>query len=317
MRQLLVLAVFALAWATAQTAPVTVVDGLGRELAFDEPPQRVIALYNGNYGLLASLGVRPIGTLVNPSLRIPLYFDDAASIPSVSAAEGGIDFEVVASLAPDLILASSLEDVQAMEGIAPVYVPGDTDSLEGLYAETRNLGLALGMAERAEQVIAAFQDRFEAYKRLAPGGVSIMVAAPDGDNLGSVWLRTSVSPDCRVLNEIATCEWTDPTGGQFWSYETTPEGLLAFDPDVIYFWDAWDGTSEDLLAFLRQDPLWAEVAAVRNGRVLHVAGYTNPIASSLTAATQLLDTFAPLLYPDVFDGPLSDEEIQEILGAGR
>ena len=86
MKKLLVLAVLAFAWASAQTAPVPVVDGLGRELTFDAAPQRVIALYNGNYGLLASLGVRPVGALVNPSLRIPLYFEDAASIPSVSAA---------------------------------------------------------------------------------------------------------------------------------------------------------------------------------------------------------------------------------------
>ncbi len=303
------------ATASAAGFPVTVTDGLGRELTFEEPPERVVALYNGNFGRLASLDVRPVGALINPTMRSPRYFADGESIPSVAAAEGGVDLEAVAAAEPDLILAFSLEEVQSMEGIAPVYIPLDTDSLEGLYAEIRNLGTMFGREERAEEAIRAFQDRFAAYKALAPRDVSVMVAAPDGDNLSSVSLRTEASPDCQILNEIAICNWDDPTGGESWGYDTTPEALLEMNPDFIYFWDEWDSTKEELLDFLRQDSLWAELDAVQNERVLHVEGYSNPVASSLVATEQLLDIFAPLLYPDVFpDGPLTDAQVQEIIG---
>ncbi len=302
--------------ASAAGFPVTVTDGLGRELTFEEPPERVVAIYNGNFGNLATLGVRPVATLANESmLAAPRYFEDGESIPSVGATDGGIDLEAVAAADPDLILGFGMEQVQSMGEIAPIYSPLDTDTLEGLYAETRNLGTILGVADRAEEAIRAFQDRFAAYKALAPRDVSVMVAAPDGDNLSSVSLRTEAGPDCQILNEIAICNWDDPTGGESWGYDTTPEALLEMNPDFIYFWDEWDGTKEELPAFLRQDPLWAELDAVQNERVLHVDGYSNPVTSSLVATEQLLDIFAPLLYPDVFpDGPLTDEQVQEIVG---
>lgn len=298
--------------------PVTVTDGLGRELTFDEPPQRVVAIYNGPFGTLATLGVRPVATLANASmLQDPRYFEDGESIPSVAGPDGEIDLEKIASFEPDLIMVIGLERAQSMESIAPTYVPIDGNTIEDVYAEVRNVGKILGLEERAEEAIRAFQNRLAAYKQLAPADVSVMVAAPDGDNLGSVWLRTEASNDCQLLNEIAECAWEDPTGGESWSYQTMPETLLELNPDFIYFWREWDGTREELYEFVRQDPLWAELDAVQNGRLLHVPGYNNPIASSLIAATQLLDTFVPLLYPDIFPAALTEEQVQEILAGGE
>ena len=105
------------------------------------------------------------------------------------------------------------------------------------------------------------------------------------------------------------------TGGASWAYETTSEGVLSLNPDVIIFgnWSSDETQNEALFEQLSTDPLWQEVAAVQNDRVLITPGYDNPIASSLPAATKILDTFAPRIYPDVFDGPLTDEQVQEIL----
>lgn len=294
---------------------VTVIDGLGRSLTFDEAPQRVVALFNGNFGTMATLGVRPVATLANDSMLVdPRYFENGETIPSVRAPDGGIDLEAVAAANPDLIIVFGQERVAAMQSIAPVYVPLDTTTIEGLYAETRQLAAILGVPDRAETAIAAFQNRLAAYRAASPRNVSVMVTAPEEDNFGSLWLRTVASPDCRLLNEIALCNWADPTGGEAWGYQTTPETLLALNPDYIYYWNDWDGTQRELVSFLRQDPLWAELDAVRNERILHVAGYSNPIASSLIAATQLIDVFAPLLYTDIFpNGPLTDVQVQEIL----
>lgn len=302
--------------ASAAGFPVTITDGLGRELTFEEPPERVVALYNGNFGNLATLGVRPVATLANESmLAAPRYFEDGESIPSVGATDGGIDLEAVAAAEPDLILGFGMEQVQSMGDIAPFYSPLDTDTLEGLYAETRNLGTILGIADRAEEAISAFQDRLAAYQALTNRDVSILLASPEEDNLNSMWIRHAGSPDCRLLNEIAICDWDDPTGGEGWSFQTTPETLLELNPDFIYYKSPWDGTQEELMNYVQQNPLWAELDAVQNNRLLYVEGYPNPIASSLIAATHLLDTFAPRLYPDLFpDGPLTDAQVQEIIG---
>lgn len=59
--------------------PVTVTDGQGRELNFDTLQQRVVGLYNGNFGNLAVIGVRPVATLANASMMVAArYFEDSA-----------------------------------------------------------------------------------------------------------------------------------------------------------------------------------------------------------------------------------------------
>jgi iron complex transport system substrate-binding protein len=297
--------------------PRTITDGAGRELTFDSPPQRVVALYNDNYGMLATLDVRPVAALANGEmLADPTYFENGESIPSVAGPDGEIDLEIIASVKPDLILAYSLEEAQAMETIAPVYIPSDGSGLEALYARLRAIATIFGLEEEAEQRIANFQDRFEAYKTLAPRDVSIVLAAPEEDNLNSMWIRANTSEDCQILNEIARCDWPNlGSNSGSWSYQTSTEGLLDLNPDYIYYKTKWDGTLEELYEYVKSDPLWAELDAVQNGRLLHVLGYGNPIASSLPAATKLLDTFAPLLYPNIFPAPLTDAEVQEILGA--
>ena len=296
--------------------PRTITDGQGREITLEQPPERVVALYNGNFGMLATLGIRPVATLANEEmLTDPIYFEDGESIPSVVGNDGEIDPEIVAELTPDLIMASNIEEVRIFESIAPVYLPTEDDAVTDTYDELRRVAALFAMEAEAEAAISAFQDRLAAYKARVPSDISVMITAPDGDNLGSVSLRTEVSPDCRLLNEIASCDWEDPVGSGVWAYDTTPETLLELNPDFIYFWNEWDGTQEELLAFLRQDPLWAELDAVQNEQVFHVEGYTNPIASSLPAAAKILDTFAPRIYPDIFDGPLTDAEVQEIVGS--
>ena len=299
--------------------PVTVTDGLGRRLTFDEAPERVVAIFYGNFGTMATLGVRPVATLANDSMLVdPRYFEDGETIPSVGAVDGGIDLEAVAAAEPDLIIVHREDRVAALESIAPVYAPLDTDTIEGLYAETRQLATILGVRDRAEDAVAAFQDRLAAYRALAPRVVTVLLPAPEEDDLNSMWVRHGDSPDCRLLNEIAICDWENPAGGGGWSFQATAETLLELNPDFIYYKTPWHGTHAELVEYVRGNPLWAATDAVQNGRLLYVPGYPNPIASSLIAATQLIDVFAPLLYSAVFpDGPLTEGEVRELSAGTR
>lgn len=150
--------------------PLTVVDGEGRELTFEEPPQRVIALWNGNYGQVAALGVRPVATAAGDTwLTDATYFlPDGASIPSVENAEGDIDLELVASFEPDLIIALDLEEAHQMESIAPVYVNAGLNNLamDGYKENLRTLGHILAKDEAAETAITAFENRLDAYQQM-------------------------------------------------------------------------------------------------------------------------------------------------------
>jgi ABC-type Fe3+-hydroxamate transport system substrate-binding protein len=125
-------------------------------------------------------------------------------------------------------------------------------------------------------------------------------------------------PICQILNQVARCDYKDPKGETaYWSYEASIETVLAANPDVILLNNWWgEGTLSDaeLLKKMEELPLWGEINAVKNNRVLMpMEGYSNPIASSLPAAQKFLDVYMPALYPQVFPQALTDEQVKEIL----
>lgn len=132
--------------AAPAAAEIAVTDALGRIVTVPAPPDRVVALYNDAFGQMASLGIRPVATLVNPEMAADEehYFEDGASIPLVANMDGSPDPEIVASFAPDLVIGWSAEEAAAMEGIAPFYALDGVDGVEGVKDNLRDLGRSLG-----------------------------------------------------------------------------------------------------------------------------------------------------------------------------
>ncbi len=298
---------------TAEGFPLTVTDGLGRELTFEEPPERIVTYYNDSFGMLATLGVMPVAQSVNPEmLSDPIYFGEAGmDIPTITY-DDGPDLEEVAAAEPDLVLVFSEEEVQALEGIAPAFVTPDPTNLEELYDAVRLYGELLGLEGEAEEVITTFDDRLSAYQVLASADLSVLKLGVMGEN--SFWVSTLDDPLCQVLNTLADCGWESPMETEFWGYEGTAESVLNLNPDVIILNNWTDNDYDAVTEQLNDNPLWGELDAVQNERVLSTPGYDNPIASSLPALQKFLDIYMPLLYPEALpDGPLTNEQVQEIL----
>ncbi|MEM6427612.1 MAG: ABC transporter substrate-binding protein [Deinococcota bacterium] len=300
--------------------PYTVTDGLGREMTLEAPPERVAALANGPYGHMASLGVVPSAVLANPEMinDTETYLEEGPDIFWV----GGdpwweVDAELVAVHAPDLIITIRQQHVDLLSGIAPVFVvPGVSEEATGeplAYSELRAVGAALGRPEDADTVIENFEQLIEAYAAMVPEQpttLKMMQSANGGFAFSAV-----ADPLCaHLLDRIVTCEWPQPPGVTDWDYPGTLEVALALDPDVIVLANNSSTQSHDeFLAMLDADPLWNEVAAVKNDRVLFFPDYRNPIFSSVASGRKFLDTVMPAMFPGVFPEPLTDEQVQEIL----
>lgn len=314
---LVALALISVAPLAAQDAPegfpLAIIDGAGRELTFDAPPQRVVTYYNDSYGMLATIRLMPVAQSVNPEmLTDPIYFDgQGAAIPTIPWSDAP-DLEAVAAAQPDLVMVYSIEEAEALAGIAPAFVTYDPATLDELYEAVRQYGRLFAREDEAAAAVEAFQQRLAAYQALAPRDVTVLKLGAMDE--AAFYISTVDDPICQILNTLARCEWQKATPDEFWGYETTIEGVLALDPDVIIL-NNWSSVSrDDMLAALADNPLWNELRAVQDERVIGTPGYENPIASNLPAATKFLDTCLPLLYPDIFpDGPLTDEQVQEIL----
>jgi ABC-type Fe3+-hydroxamate transport system substrate-binding protein len=173
-----------------------------------------------------------------------------------------------------------------------------------------------GRAEHTEKQIQNALERVEAYSRLSPRDKSLFITQLSGDQPVFWSYPTNTFNTCGIIERVATCVYPESDSWQ----EMSMEGLLSIDPDMIVLakYDPSGTTVEDMLSsFEQNEPLWNELRAVENGAVYvfpptQVEGYT------IQSAVAMLDRVMPLLYPETFpDGPLTDEQVQEILAEGQ
>jgi iron complex transport system substrate-binding protein len=87
---------------------------------------------------------------------------------------------------------------------------------------------------------------------------------------------------------------------------------------LIESWDADYPETQALLEQLADNPLWQELAAYQNDQIFPaVADEKDLDGMGTIGASRMLDHYLPLIYPDVFPAPLTDEEVQTILAGGN
>jgi iron complex transport system substrate-binding protein len=300
--------------AESDGSDLSIVDGTSTTLTFKEPPQRIVCLYSRCLELLAALEVVPVGIMVSfeSFAADPAYFPQPNEIALINWDGDVPDIEQIAALQPDLVLG--WQELQApLAGIAPVYsVINEQDSYQESHDEIRAFGRLLGREDIAEANITTALNRLAAYKQLSPGDVSVMDVFFSND---TSYYRDGESGTCNLLKAVAVCDWPDPSNATTWSVEANDEALLQLDPDVILVSTyGFEGLSEaEIRAQLAERPLWAELSAMQSGRVYIEPEGVNLDGMGTVGMIRMLDRLMPLLYPDVFPEPLTDEQVQQIL----
>jgi len=323
--KVLILTLFAallLSLSAAQDAPegfpVTVTDAYGKKLTFDAPPTRVFCMYTDCMQHMAALGLVPAGGF-EWDIRIsssPFTFGERAAeiIPFVWDGDGP-DLEAILAFGPDLLVHgpwqvddpayATLLAAQPSYGSIGPYADysgwnlADDATWANYTADFINMGRIFGLEDRANDFAARVRDRYLAYRALVPEDMTYVRVRLETD-------KTIGAPVCLPLLEgIGACQAL----GDEWVI-TTVEAILDLDPDVIFV-EASPDREVDLEAW-NAVPLWTDLEAVQSGRV-HVVGYDTFYDATPLSLSNTLDVLVPLLYPETFPEPLTDEQVQEIL----
>jgi ABC-type Fe3+-hydroxamate transport system substrate-binding protein len=214
--------------------PVTVVDGIGREVIVPSHPGTVVTTDPGAAGLLTQAGI--------PVHRLPA----GSGTGRIASAGGGL---VV--LPP----TASPDDADALSRATkqPVFVMGDA-GLQPIEHAVVELGLATGNAERAEQVAQKLRARRLAVEHRVAGARPVRTFVDVGLGLGP--------PDGSLLDRLVTT-----AGGQVINAgagAAGPARIRRLNPDAYVATRASGAT----LASLRSNRATARIPAVRNGRVV-------------------------------------------------
>jgi iron complex transport system substrate-binding protein len=277
-------------------APITVTDALGRQVRLDAAPQRIVSLAPSITESLFAIGA---GQLVVGVTQFCNFPPAAEALPEVGGVTADtISVEAVVDLTPDLVIAGSGDQAPVVEALAQLGVPAillDPQSFEEVYAHLALLGYLTGTTGQADAVVAEMRARVDA--------VTAKVASVPAERRPTVFYEVfdeplmSAGPETFIGQMIELAGAKNIFGDAAEDYPTvSAEAIVERDPDAII---GPDYHADKLTpALIAQRPGWAELTAVKEGRVyLLNADITSRPGPRLAEA---LEALAAALYPELF-----------------
>ncbi|EPE99972.1 iron ABC transporter substrate-binding protein [Rhizobium grahamii] len=292
----------------------TITDAAGREVEIPDRIERVMAAGPPASVLAYVLAPEKLAGWV----RAPGDAEKAYLLPAVrdlpvfgqlTGKGGTANIEAVLYAKPDLILDvgtvnatySSLADkVQAQTGIPYVLIDG---SFAGSAETLRKVGDILGVNERGETLATYAEGKLADLKQ--------KLAAVPADKRPHVYygrgpegLETGLSGSINLeILEAAGATNVAAAAGKGGLTQVSLEQILGWNPDTIL------AASSKFAAAVKGDPLWANVEAVRQGRVVVTPSLPFGWSDSPPGINRLIGIawLEKLLYPDVFTADLSGE----------
>lgn len=304
-----------------EPAAIQLTDALGREVVFESVPQRI-----GVAGRAAQLLVDSIYLFPEAVDRVVGIERRLQSINFVRVVDPTLedsDFlerdagpEQIAPLNPDVVVMKTFMNETigaALEqlGIPVVYLELETP--EQFFRDIRTLGQLMGNVERAEEIVAAYEERVErvsaATAELAEEErprVLMLQHSVTGDEVAfevppPTWLQTT-------MVEMAGGQpvWVDDVAGGGWQVVSFDQ-IAAWNPDQIYV-IVYGEDVQAVVDQLKADPQWQALQAVQADQVHAFASdflsWDQPDSRWILG----LQWLATKIHPDLFaDLSIADE----------
>ncbi len=262
--------------------PVTVTGSNGREITFDEAPERIVAIDSAVVETLFAIGEgwRLVGTHDFVS-----YPPEAADIERVGGAFN-LNFEATVGLDPDLVFVFSEGPAEELErlGLRVLYLQSLSDDFRGVADNVRMWGRIVGNPVAAGEVAADFEARVAAIERA-------MAGRDEGPRVfqdeGELW---TPGPDTLIGQVFTVLKLQNIAHDVVGYSQLSPEVIVERAPEIVI---ASYGDS------ISANPAFAELPAVKDGRVY----VPDSDALSITGPRYVvgLEKLAKWVYPDLFD----------------
>ena len=142
-------------------SPATIIDQLGRTVALDKPPQRIISLAPSNTEILYALGLADRVVAVTDYCNYPL---EAKTKPTI----GGFstpNIEEIVAFSPDLILATSIHEtkiIPQLEGKGLTVLALNPKTIDAVLEAILLTGRVTGVGENATELVDGMRQRIKA-----------------------------------------------------------------------------------------------------------------------------------------------------------
>lgn len=291
--------------------PLTI-DNCGTEVTFTAPPKAVVTAKSSTTEAMLALGLgdRIVATTFSDG-PLPGWLEAAgAQVPAVVTplSDQLPSMESTLELAPDLVFVGWESNLSA-DGIGPretftqfgvntyvapsackepEYQPNPL-TYDHVFADITQLGQIFDASDRAAELVASQRAELDRVTPDARGLTALWWSSGSktpfvGGGIGSAQLAM----DTVGLTNIAV-GIEDSWGSMSW------EKVIEADPDVIVLVDSAWGTTEKKIGVLKDNPVTAQLTAVKNDRYLVVPfPATEAGVRSVSAASELAQQLADL-----------------------
>jgi len=278
------------------TFPITVTDDLGRRVAIQKLPQRIVSLAPSVTEILFALGLddRIVGTTD--------YCDYPEAAKSKTRVSGYStpDLEKIVAVQPDLILAESIHEntvLPALEKLGlPVFVTSAT-SIDVILREITVLGQITGKSKAAQKLANDMTQRINAV-------TSRTSALPAKDRPGVlyvVWFNPIWTMGSETFTDdlIAKAGGTNVFSADFERARVVSlEAVVTKNPQVILV-SAMATTADLVYNSIKKESRLAGIDAIKNNRVYKITD-SNLIERPGPRIVEGLDEVAKLIHPEIF-----------------
>lgn len=275
---------------TEEPAPdtsFTVTDMSGREITFDKPVDRAVALTASDCEIIFALGAE--GALVGRGEYCD-YPPEVMDIPSVQSGYN-TNIEQIIALEPEVLfmatMAQTEEQVAQLEAAGIKVVVSDAQDIEGVYTAIAMIGQVMGKTEEADVVINDMKDAFVEIKANRLGGEKTIYfeVSPLQWGLWTAGANTFMNEVAEMMG-LKNC-FADVEG---WA-EISEEQVLERNPDFILTITMYYGEGPTPEEEIMSRPGWENVTAVKNGDILNLVGneLSRPAPRLVQGAQMLFD----------------------------
>ncbi|WP_410664804.1 iron-siderophore ABC transporter substrate-binding protein [Amycolatopsis sp. lyj-84] len=283
------------------TFPVAVEHKYG-STTVEKQPSRIVTLGLSDHDAVLALGIRPVGAVdwfkERPYGKWPwtqaLWGDKQ---PEIVGERDDYNLEKIAALKPELILAQysgmKKEQYDKLSQIAPVVAqpPKYEDYAAPWQEMTRMVGRALGLAQKAEDLIKGIDARFAKARAEHPEFAKLSMVVADTFEAGKFSAFTTTDPKMIFMTELGFRPFepvkaeSDPAKNVV---EVTSERFDLFDADRL----VWLNSDTGAEARVRADPVYGKLKVSAGKRDLFITYDNPPVGAAISFNTVLSIPYA-------------------------
>ncbi len=255
------------AFAAAEDTSFTVTDMSGREITFDKPVERAVALTASDCEIIFALGAGDI--LVGRGE----YCDYPAEVFEIPSVQSGYDtnIEQIIDLEPEVLFMSTMaqteEQVAQLENAGIKVVVSDAQDIEGTYTAISMIGEILGKTEEANEVIDGMKAVFEEIQANKLDGTKTIYFEVSPLQWG-LWTAGTSSFMSEIAEMMGLRNCFDDISDS-WA-AISEEQVLERNPDFILTITMYYGEGPTPAEEIMGRAGWENVTAVKNGDILNL-----------------------------------------------